>query len=78
MSDLDELMAQAAKVSELVQALEHERREHGKTRDRLNAELAINKNLHRQIDMLRERTPALGTPVTPQTDPNIRRTREHG
>ncbi len=69
MSDLDELMALRPKVSELIHALEQERRDHTKTRQERDAKEAMNAQLRAQIVAMREAyrsnaTPPLGTPST--------------
>lgn len=82
MSDIDELMALRPLVSQLRHDLERERRERGKTQQRLDAELALTHQLRAQLVALREAqrsqlTPPLGNqPV--QTDAITRKSRDHG
>lgn len=84
MSDLDELMALRPKVSELIHALEQEKRNTVALRQENHALKLANDQLRLSLIALRDeqrrsdRTPAFGTPAVPQTDPDIRRTREHG
>lgn len=82
MSDLDELIALRPLVSQLRHDLEQERRDHGRTKQQLDAEIVLTAQLRAQLVALRDaqrvdETPALGSrPV--ETSAVVRRNREHG
>jgi hypothetical protein len=87
--EADELAILRPRVSELEHALTLERKHHRETQDRLleahdhiAAEKAVIHDLHKVISILRDfprndETPPLGnTPI--QTDPIVRKNRDHG